>query len=191
MWFGNLLTSLTAGLVGLISFRVRGGWLVKLPSTQLARLVDAVCVTVLFTLLSRYIADQWDWINSAVVLLFSFLSLLVGWFSSIDLGKNEGAPLRDFYILSLRGLLLTLPMGLWLMLAGLWLPVAQYPLMWLYGLSGALAGTLYGISWNLNTPLRFHGRYLGLEPGPEQGEALLGLIRNTLLAVSIIYGQNL
>ena len=191
MWFGSLALGLITALAGLVSFRVRGGWLVKLPSTQLARLVDALTVTVLFLCLAKVYYGRWDWANSLVVLVLSFCSLIVGWFSSIDIGRNEGSPLKDFYILSLRGLFLTLPVGLWLLVAGLWLPVAQYPLMWLYGLSGSLAGVLYGISWNLNTPLRFHGKYIGLEPGPEQGEALVGLVRNSLLFVSMFGGQNL
>ena len=191
MWFGSLALGLITALAGLVSFRVRGGWLVKLPSTQLARLVDALTVTVLFLCLAKVYYGQWDWANSLVVLVLSFCSLIVGWFSSIDIGRNEGSPLKDFYVLSLRGLFLTLPVGLWLLVAGFWLPVAQYPLMWLYGLSGSLAGVLYGISWNLNTPLRFHGKYIGLEPGPEQGEALVGLVRNSLLFVSMFGGQNL
>ena len=68
------------------------------------------------------------------------------------------------------------------MLAGMVLPVAEYPLMWLYGLSGSLAGALYALAWA--RPLL--PSWPHLQPGPEQGELYLGAVMGLFFALSFI-----
>lgn len=90
-----------------------------------------------------------------------FLGTLIGWFSSIDLGRIEGVAWRDYLMNAIRGLMFTLPI---------------LPLLWYLGITlwpafiGILCPLVYELGWRIPSKIK------NLQTGPEIGELLFGML---------------
>lgn len=135
-WFLLLL----AAIIGGVCFRLKGDSIVadmlRLSSaTTIGRLIWAVPVGVLVGMAHQ----PFDWLLPVVMIGALFLGTVFPHFGTIDMGTNDGTPLRDMGIMAARGLLYTVPAGAVLYYFGGG---------WGVGIVGALAGPLYWASWH-------------------------------------------
>jgi len=91
----TLANRIAGGGLGLHQFfRAKGGFIPGRPLWY-------VSILFLFPLMIFF----WGW-QYAAVTAFSFMTWrTLGWYHALDAGTHEGTPLRDFTVMSLRGLL--------------------------------------------------------------------------------------
>jgi len=163
-----------SALAGAVVFRLRGGWLGGWP---LDRQITLAAWSALLTAPLWFLAPWWA-VLGAFVLTFGATSMGHG--SGLDFGRAEAddpdelwryawapkdAPGDDALFMTVRGALMTLPVGIALVLGGHYAWAAV-------GLSGALMGPCYWLGY-LNWKATQGNKRL-LPAGAEMGEWLTG-----------------
>lgn len=95
----------------------------------------------------------------------AWLGTLLGWWGSLDLGRNEGTWLEDFLLHTARGVLWTAPMAA--------VALVQHEAWWWMLGVGALCGLLYELGYQLNEAR-----------GTEIGEFLFGAVIGAAMVVT-------
>jgi hypothetical protein len=172
-----------SALVGAIVFRLRGGWLGGWPGDR------PITITVWSALLTAplwFLAPWWA-VLGALVLTFGATTMGHG--SGLDFGRVEADdpdelwrhhwapnddPMGDAKFMAVRGLLMTLPVGIALVMGGhyTWATV---------GLSGVLMGPAYWVGYLYWKATQGNKRLL--PAGAEAGEWLTGLLVAGVCAV--------
>lgn len=114
------------------------------------------------------------WASAASVLAYWLGLIVMPWGKWFDLGHVAGDYFKELIILSLRGILVTLPAGLLL-----WY---FEPLGWVYALCGVMMGPCYALGWALPNALSWLNR------GPEWGEFIYGSWIGLVLTILWIVG---
>jgi hypothetical protein len=160
-WFSLILP-----LLGAVLFRIRGGWL-NLGSSTGGRAVWAVGMTIIPALIT--------W-KLAVLAPALFAGAVLGWWKSIDMGRNEGSWIQDAVLQEARGILWVLPAAAAAAWALGWWAVAV-------GISGVLCAPAYELGWRTPSTARNFTR------GSELGELYFGACIGIGLAVAILGGS--
>jgi hypothetical protein len=144
------LLSIIGGLLN----RARGSHVIPLPH-GVKRVIFALATGGL----AYGLGIEWHWAAGVAAAFYG--GLLPKWGVWMDLGRVQGAWAADMALLSLRGLILTLPGGLMLTYAEGW------PFL-LYALSGGMMGVCYELGWRIPSKLP------NFEAGPPLGEIIFG-----------------
>jgi cell division protein FtsW (lipid II flippase) len=145
-------------IVGAIGFRLRGDAIFHEITGRGAITARIVCWAVPMGLLSLSTVPWWA---SVWVTVGFFLGAALGWYGSLDLGRNEGDPVKDRIIMTARGLVWTLPAAL---------------VVWQFDIGNAIALMIIGLACPLFYELGYRtpSRIPYLRQGPEVGEVLFG-----------------
>ena len=145
-------------IVGAIGFRLRGDAIFQEITGRGATTARIVCWAVPMGLLSLSTVPWWA---SFLVALGFFLGALPGWYGSLDLGHNEGDPVKDRIIMTVRGLVWTLPAAL---------------VVWQFDIGNAIALMIAGLACPLFYELGYRtpSKIPYLRQGPEVGEVFFG-----------------
>lgn len=171
----GLAVVLTASICAL-GFRIRGGlWNTKIEQhihwgATTARLVAWATPTAVLSALWYGLA----WYLVPVLIVAAWLGCLLPWFGCIDMGRQEGTWLRDFVVITLRGVMWTLPMAA--VFANLGLGSAAVAL----AVVGLAMGIWYEAGWR--TP----STRPGFSQGSELGELYFGFAYGLVLALMAV-----
>lgn len=156
-------------LLGAILFRIRGGLLGDYGA-ELGTIVSRLAWAI--GLASGGALVAWDWL----ILLIApglFVGCVIGWPSSIDMGRNEGTWLRDALGMLWRGPLWTVPAGATLVLVG-------YPHGYWFAASGLLCPVCYELGWRVPYSAKW------AVDGSAWGEIIFGATIGAALAITVI-----
>lgn len=140
----TVLAMLLTAVVTSLAFRLQG----KMGDKKIDWLTGAACS---FGWAAVVTAGTWIWYEStwaaldwwylAAVLIATWAGSLVPWFKSADLARKQGKWWRDFVVLTLRGVVLTLPIS-----AVFWYVGLLTSAVWLLA-AGASIGLWYELAW--------------------------------------------
>lgn len=153
-----------AGILGMaLAWRIRGGYL-GLPSSTLGRIVPA---TLLAGLAYWFTQDYW----MALVMPLMWAGTALPWAQWMQVRNSD-----EITGMTGRGLILTLPVGLFLYVMG-------YEIIFM--LSGVTFGIIYVLSWKLFSNIRLGGF---IDGATSVGELLTGAMLGTALIGTLLLG---
>lgn len=135
----RVILALIAPFVLAAGFRLRGAAEFRQWTGRGATTARILCWAAPIGLIAWGLHGEWH--AGAALALAAWLGAIAGWWRSLDMGRVEGAWLRDFALHTVRGLLWTAPMALvaWLSAGTPW------PLL----VAGLLCGLAYEAGWRL------------------------------------------
>jgi hypothetical protein len=153
-------------IVGAIGFRLRGSAIFEQWTGRGATTARIVCWAIPMGLMSLFTLP-WEYAIAAGVAFW--LGCLPGWYGVLDLGRDEGNKLKEFILMSGRGILWTLPAALVFAFIS---PLNAVALL----IAGALCPVAYEIGWHIPSKVE------NMRSGPEIGEILFGALVGAALA---------
>lgn len=153
-----MIATLLGALIGAVGFRLRGSAIFEEITGRGATTARIVCWAIPMGLVSLYhVPWEWAWAIS----LGLFLGACPGWYHCTDLGRDDGKVVRDYVIMTIRGLVWTLPAAL---VMAYFNTNASSAMM----IAGLLCPLAYTIGWKIPSKIK------GLHQGPELGEFIFG-----------------
>lgn len=143
-------------LIGAIGFRLRGSALFEQWTGRGATTARIVCWAIPMALLADV---PLEWLP--LLALAFFLGAIPGWYGSLDLGRDDGQVLKDWAIMTVRGVVWTAPPAA--VMTFIDVPIS-FELLFV----GLLCPVAYTIGWN--TPSNINH----IRQGPELGEVIFG-----------------
>ena len=145
-------------LIGAIGFRLRGSAIFEEITGRGATTARIVCWAIPMGLFSLIHVPPMDavWIG-----LGFFLGACPGWYHCTDLGRDDGKVVRDYVVMTIRGLVWTILPAI---VMSYFNPTAAGAMV----LAGALCPLAYTIGWAIPSNIK------GLHQGPELGEFIFG-----------------
>lgn len=157
-------------IVGAIGFRLRGGLFndkIKWGSTT-ARLAGFALPMAIITLLC-FSTPLW---SIPLFVVTWWAGTVLGWWKSIDMGRNEGSFLADFCLQSLRGAIFAIPT-----VAALTVFIGLSPWLLVMVAGGLACGLCYEAGWRLADKWDAMG-------GTEYGEFIFGAVLGASMAIT-------
>lgn len=174
----GIICTILGAVVGGLGFRVRGGlWGEKIGwGATTARIVAWSVPMTILTFFALSINPVWQvsYYFIPVFVVAWWLGTILGWWKSIDMGRNEGEWLQDFILQTARGIFWVLPVtALLFVLHGFTLSLL---ILLLGGLS---CGVCYEAGWRLANKNSAMG-------GSEYGEIIFGAAVGIATSLAII-----